>query len=112
MALIAEVAHALLAVRSPAALFVGGALRGWLESGGDLARDYFQVTQPKSHWTASAIYRAMYQEMFSNFEKTSPHPDERPDSDCSASLGLSNQPEGEPYERSPSSSRPYRRTLR
>lgn len=79
VALIVEVADALLAGRLPrteAALFVGGSLQKWLQDSGDLVRDYFQVTKAKSHYTPSAIFRQ-------HFSETSVHPDEgRDESSC------------------------------
>lgn len=58
--LIDEIRQALLEGRLPsreAALFVGGALGAWLVNGGDLARDWLEVVKPKSHRTASKIWR-------------------------------------------------------
>jgi hypothetical protein len=57
--LIGEAARVLIETRTKAGLFAGGALLTWLERGGDLARDYFKVTKPKSHRTARAIWREL-----------------------------------------------------
>lgn len=61
--LIGQFAEDTLAGRIPSAeaqLFVAGCLRAWLETGeGDLARDHFQVTRPKSHDTPSRVWRRM-----------------------------------------------------
>jgi hypothetical protein len=68
IALIGEVGKALLDGRSPsreACMFVGGALLGWLEQGGDLARDFLKVVKAKSHNTPARIWAAQV-----------PHPDE------------------------------------
>lgn len=61
--LIGEVTQALLKGELPsrqARLWVGGALLEWLQRGGNLERDYFEVTKPKSHHTPSAIWRALH----------------------------------------------------
>lgn len=58
--LVGHAAQALIAGQLPdpeARLFLAGAILGWLEHGGDLARDYLQVVKPKSHQTASALWR-------------------------------------------------------
>jgi hypothetical protein len=64
VALLAEVAQALLDAREPprsAALFVGGAIAAWLAQGGrvgDLERFYLQVAAPRSsRHTASELWR-------------------------------------------------------
>jgi hypothetical protein len=61
--LIGRFAEDTLSGRVPPAeaqLFVAGALKAWLESGdGDLAKDHFRVTKPKSHDTPSRIWRRM-----------------------------------------------------
>ena len=61
VALIAEAGRALLAGRLPgheAALFVGGALMRWLETGGELEKDYLEVRGPAgSHRTASQLWQ-------------------------------------------------------
>lgn len=75
VALLIEVAEALLEKREPdpeAALFVGNAIKRWLQDGGDLAKDFFCVVKAHSHHTPSYIYREY-------FSKTCPHPDERLD---------------------------------
>jgi len=61
-----------------AALFLGGALLGWLENGGDLARDYLHVTKAKSHRTPAAIWR-----------EVAPHQDERQDQETGDTLAPS-----------------------
>ena len=56
--LIAEAAQILLKDGSQAALFTGGALLKWLQEGGNLERDYFQVAaRAGSHHTASYLYQ-------------------------------------------------------
>lgn len=60
VALIGQVALDLLDGRLPdqeARLFVAGALRAWLELGGQLERDFFKVTKPQSHATPRALWR-------------------------------------------------------
>jgi hypothetical protein len=57
--LIGEAAQALLDGRAPgkaAALFLGGALAGWLREGGNLERDFFKVIRPKSHDTVQRVW--------------------------------------------------------
>ena len=59
---LSEVATALLEGRTAtreASLYVGGAIAQWLETGGDLSRDFLQVVKPKSRHTASYIWRQM-----------------------------------------------------
>jgi hypothetical protein len=55
--LVGVAARALMESRTPAGLFVGGALLAWLEQGGDLPRDFFQVVKPKSHRTVPVLWR-------------------------------------------------------
>jgi hypothetical protein len=56
--LIAEAAQVLLASGTEAGLFTGGALLAWLENGGDLERDYLQVTaKAGSHHTPTVIWQ-------------------------------------------------------
>jgi hypothetical protein len=60
--LVGEAADSLLALKMPsvpAALFLGGALKTWLELGGNLERDYLQVTQRGSHRTPSRIWSGL-----------------------------------------------------
>jgi hypothetical protein len=60
--LIGEAAQALLAGRVPsleASMFLGGALAAWLETGGDLARDYLRVVKAKSHHTPAYIWNQL-----------------------------------------------------
>ena|SRR5256885_9889117 len=60
--LIGEAAEALLRGAAPsreAALFLGGALLAWLQQGGNLEKDFFKTTRPKSHHTASVIWRGL-----------------------------------------------------
>ena len=87
MRLFDEVARALVAGRLPsreAALLIGGGMLAWIDGGGDLVRDYFQLTKPKSHRTPSAIWRELQSE---------PHPDEGEELE---SAGLSEASEPEP----------------
>lgn len=42
-----------------ARLFLAGALTGWLDGGGSLERDYLRTSKPKSHATASALWKRM-----------------------------------------------------
>jgi hypothetical protein len=58
--LIGEAARALVDGNMPdrdAALFLGGALLAWLESGGDLSRDFLKITKAKSRHTAAYLWR-------------------------------------------------------
>ncbi len=59
--LLGEAAKALLRGKLPeldAALWLGGALAGWLANGGDLERDYLEVTaKAGSHHTPAALWR-------------------------------------------------------
>jgi hypothetical protein len=48
-----------------ARMFLASAINEWLQNGGDLARDYFQVVKPKSKHTAAYIWSSLH------------HPDER-----------------------------------
>jgi hypothetical protein len=69
--LLGEAFEALLDGRTPsreAALFLGGAGMAWLQTGGDLARDYLKVVKPKSHRTPTAIWREV--------QASAHHPDE------------------------------------
>jgi hypothetical protein len=73
--LIGEAAQALLEGREPgkaAALFLGGALAGWLSDGGDLVKDYFKIVRPKSHDTVQRVWA-----------RIAAHQDERRDDDGS-----------------------------
>ncbi len=68
--LIGELAEALLAGEPPnraVALFVGGALLGWLENGGSLERSFLRVSaKAGSHGTPAAIWRALRQQQRSS----------------------------------------------
>jgi hypothetical protein len=58
--LIGQFATAMLAGRTPSkesTRFTCGALLAWLQSGGSLERTYLQTTRPKSHHTASFLWR-------------------------------------------------------
>src|SRR2546423_11968060 len=58
--LIGEAAAALLEKTMPsdeARIFLAAALIAWLESGGDLAKDFLRVTRPKSHLTVARVWR-------------------------------------------------------
>lgn len=61
--LLGEVFLALVEGRQPsreAALFVGGGGLSWLSEGGDLLREYWQVSAPRSsHHTPSHVWRAV-----------------------------------------------------
>jgi hypothetical protein len=60
--LIGEAAQSLRDEKMPsreAALFLGGALLAWLENGGDLERQYLQVTKRASHHTPAVIWRGL-----------------------------------------------------
>lgn len=60
--LLAEAADALVAGRTPSresALFLAAGVLSWLEHGGDLARDFWRVTRPKSHHTPQFFYRQL-----------------------------------------------------
>ena len=60
MRLIKEVADLLLDLGGAGPLFVGGALQSWLSNGGNLERDFFQVTAaPGSKRTPAAIAAEM-----------------------------------------------------
>jgi hypothetical protein len=81
--LIGEAAQALLqgrVVGHDAGQFVGGALLGWLENGGNLQRDYLRVVKGKSHHTATYIWG-----------KLQAHQDERQPDDDGASIAPSSQ---------------------
>ena len=58
--LIGEGAKALLDGRLPgreSALFIGGALLSWLQTGGSLERDFLRVVKAKSHHTPDVLWR-------------------------------------------------------
>lgn len=60
VALLGQAFEALMHGHLPApeaAMFLGAAGMAWLREGGSLERDYFGVVTPKSHRTASAIWR-------------------------------------------------------
>lgn len=60
--LIDEAATALLEGRMPsveARVFLAGALRSWLEFGGNLQRDYLRVVKSQSRHTASFLWHQM-----------------------------------------------------
>lgn len=57
--LVKEVADALIEGRQPSAeasMFVAGALTAWLSGGGDLVRDYLQLSRPRgSHRSLQSL---------------------------------------------------------
>jgi hypothetical protein len=79
--LLGRAAQALLRGELPddeSRLFLGSAIAEWLQHGGDLSRDFFQVVKPKSRHTASYLWRM-----------STVHPDERHDDEASAQSELS-----------------------
>lgn len=60
--LIDAAARSLIESGTREGLFTGGAILAWLESSGDLAKDYFKVTRPKSHMTISRLWRMLEDE--------------------------------------------------
>ena len=76
--LLGEVFQALLDGRLPsheAALFVGGAGMAWLSRGGNLERDYLQVTKPKSHNTPARIWEQFQAEATAHHDEGQESPD-------------------------------------
>ena len=59
MKLIGEAAKALIESDTEAGVFVGGALRRWLEIGGSLEAVYLKVIQRGSHRTARRIWAGL-----------------------------------------------------
>src|SRR5688572_14797658 len=60
--LVGEAARDLAEGRLPnqeAATFLSSALLAWLERGGNMEKDYFSITRPKSHATPQRVWRQL-----------------------------------------------------
>lgn len=82
--LLGEVAEALLAGRMPdaaARVFVGSAISAWLQSGGDLERDFLRVRQRGSHLTPAKLWQSLIGDERQGEDRALPSASRQPDED-------------------------------